>query len=338
MERVKISLLSKAPAGGRFRLFSPYAWVVLDPHEITLTRGIINLQAAIKPLLAGPQQIILKGYCLDRWGLTCVDFEIEPVLPIVIPRARYASWLAKKYLSGSNPGTLPVSTGSRAVKPLFGMRQGLEYYGSHSYQPGDSLKKIDWKRSLKYSELVSREYIESRGQPVLMLINLLAGGAEQADKLSYDVVISAMNLAVEGIPASIAAYDEEKIVSITGQLSSHELVSSALLLLERIRISPVPERYLKPPDLLNIKANLSRLRLIPGQAARVLVELLQMEAASLKRIAVDSTATNALMQGLARSGRQGMVMVISGRNHDAEALSYLVLEMAKDSRLVMSIL
>jgi len=37
-------------------------------------------------------------------GLTRTTFEIEPLTLNVIPRARYADWLANKYLSGTKPG------------------------------------------------------------------------------------------------------------------------------------------------------------------------------------------------------------------------------------------
>ncbi len=332
-EQITVQLLSKAEAGGRFRLFSPFGWVAPEPREMSLTEKTINVQIAVSPQLAGPQQIVLTGSCWDKWGLTQVDFEIEPIFPVIIPRARYAAWLAKKYLAGSNSGILAGS--SEALKPLFGIRCGLEYYGNRPYQPGDSLGNIDWKRSLKYNELVSREYVESRNQPVLLLINLLANGIEEADRLAFDIVSAAINLAVEGIPASIAAYDGEKVVAITDTLGPFRLVSRALNLLEWIRIVPVPARYLNPPDLLKVKSNLFRLRLIPGQAARVLEELMQVEYANLRRAAADSMASKALDEGLLRIGRPCRVAVISGRNHDAEALSYLAFSMTEDKRVDM---
>jgi hypothetical protein len=314
-------------------LFSSCDWVVLDSSPLALVYGTNTIQLTVKPTFSGPQRILLGGYCLDRWGLSRVDFEIEPAAPVIIPRAHYAAWLAKKFLAGSYPG---ISTGIKAFKFLPEMGHGLEYYGSRLYQSGDSLKNIDWKHSLKHDELISREFIEPQGQPVLMLINLVAGGTEQADRLALDIISGAISLAVEKLPASIAAYNGETVVTVTGMLSSAKLVSCALDLIERIRVIPFPARYLNPPDLAKMKSNLARLRLLPGQAARTLEELMQVEYANLHRAAVGSVATEALMKGLARTGRPCTVAVISGRNHDAEALSYLTLSIAKDKRIAIT--
>ena len=77
------------------------------------------------------------------------------------------------------------------------------------YQPGDNLKNIDWKHSVKYNELVTREFFEIQGQPVILLINLVAGDTEETDKLAYNIIVAALSLAQDGIPAALAAYDDQ---------------------------------------------------------------------------------------------------------------------------------
>jgi len=78
---------------------------------------------------------------------------------------KYAAWLTRQYLAGTKPGSLPIVSNIQAIKPLLGLRRGIEYYGSQLYQPGDSLKSIDWKHSAKYDKLISKEFIEFHGRP-----------------------------------------------------------------------------------------------------------------------------------------------------------------------------
>ncbi|GAI15654.1 unnamed protein product, partial [marine sediment metagenome] len=94
------------------------------------------------------------------------------------------AWLAKRYLAETKPGVLPLISNISALRPIHGLRRGVEYYGSQLYQPGDSLKSIDWKHSVKYNELISKEFTELHGQPAIILINLAVGNAEEADKLN----------------------------------------------------------------------------------------------------------------------------------------------------------
>jgi uncharacterized protein (DUF58 family) len=168
-------------------LKSPYPWFRDAPNAfIPLDVGEIRIEAAVTPPLAGPAEIKLDACVIDPWGLSQIRFEISPVKLVVIPRARYADFLARKYLSGSKTGRLPLVSNVGAVRSLYGLRQGIEFYGNRMYQPGDNLKNIDWKHSVKYNELVTREFFEIQGQPVILLINLVAGDAEETDKLAYN--------------------------------------------------------------------------------------------------------------------------------------------------------
>lgn len=128
---------------------------------------------------------------------------------MVIPRATYADYLARQYLSGSKTGRLPLVSSVGAVKSLYGLRQHIEFYGNRMYQPGDSIKNIDWKHSVKYNELVSPEFFEVQGQPMIMLVNLVAGSVDESDKLAYNIIAAALSLAQDGIPTAIAAYDDQ---------------------------------------------------------------------------------------------------------------------------------
>ncbi|MFC1943739.1 DUF58 domain-containing protein [Chloroflexota bacterium] len=216
-EHLCIELTTKTEVGGLLFLESPYEWLKVSPNVLSLKQNSLTVNVSLSPALSGPAVVKLKGKATDRWGLIQISFELEPIRLYVIPRARYAAWLAKKYLAGSKPGALPIISNITALKPTHGLRRGIEYYGSQLYQPGDSLKNIDWKHSLKHSELITKEFTEFQGRSAIILINLAVGNAEEADKLAYNIIVTAISLARENIPAALAAYNHEAVKVTTGQ-------------------------------------------------------------------------------------------------------------------------
>ena len=302
---------------------SPYDWTRIKPDSfIPLTgRGVV-LKASVTPVLSGPESIKVKSHIIDPWGLTQSTFDIELLKLITIPRARYAEWLARKYMSGTKPGQLPLISNIGSINPLYGLRRGIEFYGLKMYQPGDSMKNIDWKHSVKYNELVSKEFSEVQAQPAIILVNLVADSAEEKDKLAYNIIVAALCLAQDGIPAALAAYDDAKSVIATQSLSGRELVTSALQIVKDIKVQPDTTRYLAPPDIDRLRANISRLDRSASQPAKALVDLLRIEYKSLANSSKNNPCTQSVSEVVARTNQLSTIIVISGRNHDAEALAF----------------
>ncbi len=79
-------------------LFSPFdSWVKITPRRFTLNRDEIELELTITPPLAGPSHPQLRASVIDPWGFIQVNQVVEPVELSVIPRVRYAEWLAWKH-------------------------------------------------------------------------------------------------------------------------------------------------------------------------------------------------------------------------------------------------
>ena len=320
---VEIVMVNKTKITGTLFLDSPYNWVQVTPNAfLPVTTDRLILKIKVSPLLSGPGTIKLKGYFIDRWGLTQVQFETEPLKLNVIPRAKYAEWLARKYLGGSKQGTLPLISNVDSLKSLLGMRRGVEFYGIRMYQAGDSLKYIDWKHTVKYNELVSREFIEGQTQPAIILINLVAGNTEEMDKLAYNILITALSLARDGIPAALAVYGDEDVLLTTRTLTPQSLVLSSLEVVKNVVTKPSFTKYLKPPDVTRLRANINRLSQTDSQPARVLRELMELEYKSLNINAKVHPCTEALSRAIPKAGQQSVVVIISNYNHDAEALSF----------------
>lgn len=322
-ETIGLRLMNKSRVGGKLFLQSPYAWLKPGPDTLSLDREELSFQISLSPPLAGPAQITLTCYATDRWGFSQSRFEINPLSLYIIPRAKYARWLAQRYLAATRPGLLSPAELTLARKVSSATRSGTEYHASRPYQPGDNLKNIDWKHSIKLNELVTRDFKSSHGQSAVMWVNLAAADAEDADKLSYKLITTAICLARENIPTALAGYDHEAVRLVTPQLPPQKLVFSALRLSLQIVAFTNPRRYLNPPDIARLRADISRIRNIHGQAPEALLRLLGIEYKTLGETAYSNPAAQALTEALSQGERKVTIVVVSQRNHDAEALAFL---------------
>jgi uncharacterized protein (DUF58 family) len=317
-----IKLKPRMKTGGLLFVKSPYAWLKVSPNVLSLQESEPAVKVSFSPPLSGPSIVKLRGKATDRWGLIQNSFELAPIRLYVIPRARYAAWLAKRYLAWTKPGAIPLMSSTEVQKTTYGLRGGIEYYGNQLYQPGDSLKDIDWKHSLKYNELITREFAGFHGRPAVILINLAISSAEEADKLAYNIIVTALSLAQEDIPAALAAYNHEGVKITTPALQPRQLVLQSLQVAQEMVTFINPVKYLKPPDVARLRANMSRIRLIEGKAAGVLAQLLQLEYHSLCHNIRLHPATKALTEVFGKTDKQSNIVIISHRNHDAEALAF----------------
>ncbi len=312
------------PAGkiGAIAVFEPeFDWVKVKTPAVYIKNKPVLLEISIAPMLSGPSAVKLRGYAVDEWGFMATSFEIEPIKLLVIPRARYATWLARKYMEGTKPGSLPLMSNVGITKTLQGLRQGVEFYGNRRYVPGDSMKNINWKSSARFNELISKEFTEFRGQPAVLLVNLVAGDAEELDKLAYNILVTAISLGQENIPGAMAVYDREKVIMATSILSSLQLVSLCMKIVKQMVVLANPQKYLNPPDISRLRTNISRISQIDSAPAGKLNELLNLEYRNLINDAHHSPCTRALLRVRSRISGQFSLLVLSQHNHDAEALA-----------------
>lgn len=317
-----VNLTSKTAFAGRLHLESPCEWIQLNPQTLSFRDTPLKFEISLSPPLSGPATIVLACFAVDRWGLTQTRFETTPVRLQVIPRARYAIWLARRYLSTTAHGSLPLISTVSSSKPLYGYRRGVEYYGSRLYQVGDSLKDIDWKHTAKYGKLVTKEFVEFHGQPAILLINLTTGDAEEGDKQAYSIVMTALSLAREQVPGAVAVYDEKEVRLVTATLEPRILVSRCLEITGQIVATGKPTRYLKPADANRLRLNLRRLRNFEDGPVQKLAHIMQIEYSNLKNRARASSATEALARVYRKADARSTVVAITRLNHDAEAIMF----------------
>jgi len=245
---------------------------------------------------------------------------IQPVELQVIPRARYAAWLAQRYLEqagGVGAGLATIPPGH----PAKGSQRGLEYLGSRPYQPGDLLRDVDWRHTFKLNELVTKERVETPDLSVILAVNLAVRDAEEADRLAHGLITCALTLARASIPTALAAYDHTRVVETTSPPGDPRLIlRRALRLSQDIVFLPPVERFLQPPDFPRLRRALGQLTLAQSEPARRLRSLLELEYHAWQEAVRDHPATRALQAATRQGASPALVSVVSLRNHDAEAL------------------
>lgn len=306
-----------------------YAWIHLVKDTLLNLSNETELELTLTPYLSGPSEPELELLFTDPWGLIWMRQIIKPIRLYVIPRAKYAEWLARKYLeeTASQAGALAASFPPVAVGIT--PRGGVEYCDSRLYQPGDRLKDVDWKHTAKLRELVIKEYVEEPRQMAIIVANLAAADAEEADKLVYHLIVSALTLARASIPTAIAAYNQEQVLAATPALNPRELVKKALQLGQKVVLIIPLERYLQPPDFKQVRISLRQLKETSEEAAIKLREILELESRAIEEGVKEHPARRALNHVVAHALPPATITVISPWSHDNEALSLTLEELKR---------
>ncbi len=300
-------------------LLSPVdSWVEITPRRLAVGTAETQLDAVLTPPLAGPSRPQIRMSAVDPRGLVQVNSVIEPVELHVIPRARYAEWLAMRYLEQTGAMGMTATAPLTEAVPM--PVSGVEYFDSRDYQPGDSLKHVDWKHTLKLNQIIVNEYAEAGGQSSIIAVNLLVADAEEADKLAFNLITTGLTLASESIPTALAVYNRQEVVLTTPVLDPREILKQLLVLVKDLTSVEFAHRFLQPPDIGRLRRNVALLERATSQSARQLLNMLHFERRAVEEAARNHPATLALLRVSEQVPPPAVVLLVSPLNHDAEAL------------------
>ena len=150
-------------------------------------------------------------------------------------------------------------------------------------------------------------------------MSLLASNADEADRLSFELLSAALAVARLAYSARLVSYGRSGF-DVTASLGDRALVRESLDIIRRIEVSPVPRRVLRVAGLHRVAGTRARLEGAPGPAAARMRELLGLEEQALRRV----VESNPLTLALARARRQttaGWLVVISALGYDGEAVA-----------------
>jgi len=317
-EELSVSVKGKVGLPCYVYLNSVFSWVSVDPKMFVFNlEKAVTVKLVVSPPLAGSFLLKIEAFLVDPWGFTVRNQILEPVELHVIPKARYAEWLAKKFLemtsSGSSWARSMVS--SRSAKSS---RSGIEFYGNRRYVPGDALKNIDWRHTFKFQELVVKEFSGLSSQLKIIVVNLKARDIKDADQLAYNLVMSVLTLAVEGSSyGALIAYDEDELVSVVCLENPRELLKRALKLTGKISLGKGFERVLEPIDI-RLRNSLLSSAYSREKVNRGFLEILELE----KFVGEKMIKGHPVMEGLSIICKSGFVpgafVVISSGNDQSE--------------------
>ena len=291
--------------------------VTIKPERFTLNKAGTELNLAITPTLAGPLRPQLWLSATDPWGFLRVNQVIEPVELHVIPRARYAEWLAMRYLEKTQAkGSVATTTPEAITLPS----RGVEFLDSRDYQPGDELRRIDWKHTLKFNQLIMKEFMDIGQQSAIICVNLSVNNAEEADKLAFNLITTSLTLAQEAIPTALAAYNYHEVVLTTPVINPREILKQSLTLVKDIGCVEFARSFLQTADIGQLRRNIILLKQATSQPAQQLSNILDFERRAMEEAAKNNPATLALSTAAKYTPSPAVIILVSQLNHDTEAL------------------
>ncbi len=314
---ISLEIKGRVCAGAWCLVMPLDSWVRVTPQRFILDKVITKFDAVTTPPLAGSARPRFRLSVVDSRGFVQVDRLLEPVELHVIPRVRYAEWLARRYLERAGSGVMADT--SLLPEVILLSKRGVEYRDSRIYQPGDPLKDIDWKHTIKLSKLIIKEYIEAGVQAVIIAVNLSVGNAEEADKLAFNLITTALTLAQDNIPASLVVYNQERVILTTAARDPREILKRTLSMVKDIALVKFDRRYLGLPDVVKLRRSINYLKGAKSEPAKRLLGILDFEYCALEAAAKNHPLTVALSLVAEKTPAPAMIVMVSHLNHDAEA-------------------
>lgn len=321
LEHIPVKLVNQSRLSGHLRIFSSYPWFFIRPERTALNKPELELEATLTPPLSGPQSLTCRAVFVDPWGLLRFDFTLKLMDLVVTPRAKYAKWLAREYLETSRGGSLEAMTAAAPSSRRASIR-GIEFYGLRPYQPGDSLRAIDWKHTSKLHQMIVREFLDTATERAVIAVNLSVPDEKEKDKLVFDLITRSLTLAGGNIPSALAAWNEKGVVKTTRLLNPRQALVEALSLIDKVSVSPSPFRYLAAPDIGRLRANLYGLRQSGYGPAQKLAGLLELEYNALEETARRHPVSRALSTVIAGMQGKANILLISANDGDAAVAAF----------------
>lgn len=316
-----LDLTNRASTSLHCQFASPEPWLKVAPRAALLPRGRVNLKVNYTPPLAGNSRPTLQSLAQDRCGFVQIYQQLQPLELHIIPRARYAEWLARQYLEQAGSGLTAAAL--MPLQSLLASPGGTDYRESRSYEPGDRLKDIDWKHTLQLSQLIVKDYASDEEPTAIIAVNLAVADAEDADRLSLKLITAALTLARENIATALTAYNDREVVRRTSISEPDNILRQALSLLREIIPVPMVNRYLELPDIKDIRRNINLLKAVDSEPARRLRDIFDFKYRSIEESTRSHPAAIALSGAAREVPAPATILLVSQLNHDAEAVKVI---------------
>ncbi len=296
------------------------AWASISPGRFVGKTIPVVLRVKLTPPLAGSKTLLARTRCVDHWGLIATTQQVQLAHVVVIPRATYATRLAQTYLEQTAAGTNALAALPQTQDAAHATQRGLDYYGARRYEPGDPIRDVFWKHTLKLRQLVVKERRSPQGEAVILAVNIWGSTADDLDQTAYNTVVGALTLAREDVPMVFAAYTDEDIVSVTPVLSPRQAVLHALHLVGTMREVARPTRVLQAAQLARLRRRVERLLASNAGPAARLARVLEFEYRAHVTRAKQHPGLQAVLKAADQLLSPAALLVTSSGPDDPEAI------------------
>jgi uncharacterized protein (DUF58 family) len=316
---VTVELRSERPGvAGYVRLAAGAGVSLRDAGPFPL-EGRIQTGVSFTPLLGGPTNVAMSASVTDACGLIHLGQSLDVARLNVVPRARVARWAAEEFLERREGGLDFGRTLSGQVAGFLAGQAGVEYLSSRMYQPGDSLLSVDWKHTARLQSLVVKTFDDGARSAGMLLVNLSATSADEADRLVYESLSAALTVASMSHSASLAVYDDSGDGHLSPVLDGYRLVKEVLASCADVRVVPEWRRELRPLSAQDMHSREGHVRRVGGDRAPRLARLLALRQTSM-RTHIEGAPASTLLRDAARRYRPAWCITISAMHRDAEAV------------------
>jgi len=165
-----------------------------------------------------------------------------------------------------------------------------------------------------------KEYTDAGKQAVIIAVNLAVSDIEEADKLAFHLITTALTLARQAVPAALVAYNQERVILTTTVTDPAQTLKQAMRVVRDIKPAEMTSRCLQPEAMGKLRRNMTRLRSATSEPAQRLLSILDFKQQAIEQVARNHIATAALSRAIQRVPPPALIVLISRMNHDAEAL------------------
>ncbi len=311
-------------------LSSAASWVKVEHSDFILPSGSeMNVNLIFSPPLAGPNKILLHALAVDSRGLIMTGQDLEPVDLHIIPRAKYARWLAMKYLERTASGSSGLISSTVSASSNKSARKGIEYFGSREYQPGDRWKDVDWKHTFFLGKLIVKEFAGAQGQNAILIADLTAKNAEEADKLAFELVMSAYTFAMESLPTALAVYNRNEVLVMSESMNPRETLKKTLQLTEKIIVVEPSEKVLEPTEMRKIRRSITQLEQSKIDSSQKLAKILRLEYDVNQKTVLNHPVGKELLKIVEGISPPATITVVSSSSYNEDILN-IILEKVED--------
>ena len=195
-------------------------WLRCEPETILPPESLLKLVVS-SPRSGVYELSNLEVEISDAFGV----FEASIMIPLslrvkVYPRVLPWIMEAVRLIGESSPG-LGEAPGKR--KGL-----GLEYLWSREYQPGDSIRFVDWKATARLQKIIVKEFLEEGYGSVKIIYDLRAHGPVSNDECSAYFLSAVVSSARSGLPISLTIKNGDEVIVDREDLNPLDALKLAL--------------------------------------------------------------------------------------------------------------